>query len=64
LNVIFNGQQVALSNTNLKVFIESQGAVAPFAVAVNGQFIPRSQCMETELKDGDKIELLSPIQGG
>ncbi|ALO43458.1 sulfur carrier protein ThiS [Pseudoalteromonas sp. SS15] len=64
MNVVFNGQQVALTDTNLQAFIESQGAVPPFAVAVNGQFVPRSQCAVAELKEGDQIELLSPIQGG
>jgi sulfur carrier protein len=35
-----------------------------FAVAVNKQFIPKVLYPETQLVDGDDIELLIPMQGG
>lgn len=35
-----------------------------FAVAVNQTFVPRSGYDSYELKDGDQVEIVSPIQGG
>ena len=34
------------------------------AVAVNETFVPRHQYAATELHDGDRIELVQPMQGG
>ena len=34
------------------------------AVAVNGQVIPRSQHANTELTDGDRVEIVTAVQGG
>ena len=35
-----------------------------FAVAVNDTFIPRSDYEATVLREGDRVELLVPMQGG
>ena len=42
------------------------GATAPrgVAVAVNGQVIPRSQHVNTELTEGAKVEIVTAVQGG
>ena len=37
---------------------------AYYAAAVNRHFIPRSLHGETLLKEGDVIEIISPMQGG
>lgn len=36
----------------------------PFAIAINEHFVAKSQYPTTPLKDGDRIEILSPMQGG
>jgi sulfur carrier protein len=36
----------------------------PVAIALNEEFLPRSRYHETALQDGDRIEILSPMQGG
>lgn len=36
----------------------------PFAVAVNGAFVPQSRYGQTPLHDGDRLELISPVTGG
>ena len=65
MNILINGQSVTVNdNTSLTQALSQFGARPPFAVAVNGDFVPRSQCVVAELKEGDQIELLSPIQGG
>ncbi|WP_144393594.1 sulfur carrier protein ThiS [Pleionea sediminis] len=35
-----------------------------FAIAINDNFVPRSQYQTITLKNNDRIELLSPMQGG
>jgi len=35
-----------------------------FAVAVNGEFVPRGSYADTLLQANDQVELLSPIVGG
>lgn len=35
-----------------------------FAVAVNTQFVPKSQYGDTNLEEGDAIDLVSPMAGG
>ena len=34
------------------------------AVAVNMDFVPRSAYANTQIKDGDEIEIVEPRQGG
>ncbi|MDM7456119.1 MAG: sulfur carrier protein ThiS [Tepidimonas sp.] len=43
---------------------DGQAPGAPFAVAVNLQFVPRAQYALTPLRDGDRVEIISPITGG
>ncbi|TSE36396.1 sulfur carrier protein ThiS [Tepidimonas charontis] len=40
------------------------GANAPFAVALNLQFVPRAQYAQTPLHDGDRLEIITPVVGG
>lgn len=56
-------------NQNINQFIEwykEQGYLTQenFALAINMEFIPRSVYTETTLKDGDKVEIVFPMQGG
>lgn len=39
-------------------------AKPPFAVAVNLQFVPKTQHAEFELRDNDSVEIISPVTGG
>jgi sulfur carrier protein len=34
------------------------------AAAVNGQVVPRRRWAETELNDGDEVEVVTAVQGG
>jgi sulfur carrier protein len=40
------------------------GARAPFAVALNGQFVARTQHAARALKAGDKLDVVHPVAGG
>ncbi len=39
-------------------------AKPPYAVLLNGQFLPNSLYLKTHLADGDRLEVISAIQGG
>jgi sulfur carrier protein len=39
-------------------------AKPPYAVAVNLQFVPKSQHAEYVLQDNDSVEIISPVTGG
>lgn len=34
------------------------------AVAINGVFVSKKHYADTTIKDGDKIEIVAPMQGG
>lgn len=34
------------------------------ATAVNGEFVPAEERARTEIRDGDRVEILAPMQGG
>jgi len=34
------------------------------AVAVNGEFVPRSQYASRIVHDGESVEIVAPVQGG
>ncbi|MCU4674999.1 sulfur carrier protein ThiS [Catenovulum sp. 2E275] len=65
MKITVNGQAIELTQAQplLKV-VEDFGALAPFALAVNGQFVPKSQHQAFVLNEGDMIDILSPVQGG
>ncbi|OUS67876.1 thiamine biosynthesis protein ThiS [Pseudoalteromonas sp. A601] len=65
MNITINGQPFETKNqtTLAKVLIDF-GAKEPFAVALNSDFIPRKNCDAIVVTQGDRVELLSPIQGG
>ncbi|MBC6907062.1 sulfur carrier protein ThiS [Saccharophagus sp. K07] len=35
-----------------------------FAVAVNGEFVPRTQYAQVQLGDGDTLDIVRPVGGG
>jgi sulfur carrier protein len=65
VNIIVNGQNKNISKINLSmVLVELGYKQMKLATALNGDFISVEQRDNTELKDGDKLEILSPQQGG
>ena len=39
-------------------------AKAPYAVAVNMQFVPKTKHAEFALNENDRIEVIAPVTGG
>lgn len=44
--------------------LTTRAASTPFAIAVNERFIPKRDYSQISLQEGDRIELVSPMQGG
>ena len=36
----------------------------PFAAAINTQFVPKTQYTQHTLREGDRVEIISPVTGG
>ena len=67
LTVILNGERCALDGATLSEFMARRGYDSNrrgVAVAVNDQVVPRSGWDTTELHDGDRLEIVAPVQGG
>ncbi|OYY12258.1 MAG: thiamine biosynthesis protein ThiS [Polynucleobacter sp. 35-46-11] len=43
------------------VMIDAQ---PPFAVAINYEFVPKTRHAEEVLREGDEMEVISPVTGG
>ena len=65
MNIIVNGEDKEISNTKLhEVLIELGYTSKKLATALNGNFVSIEDRENTALSEGDKIEVLSPQQGG
>jgi sulfur carrier protein len=65
ITVSLNDETVSLSEgALLSTLLEQQPLDGAFAVAVNGEFVPRSLYNETSLAEGDQVDVVSPVGGG
>jgi len=60
-----NGTTKEIVTTNLASVLEELGwADTRVATALNGRFVPVSERPHTSLSSGDRLEVLSAMQGG
>jgi sulfur carrier protein len=68
MTIELNGERVELSGeATVAAAVEQTGAErdrAGIAVAVDGEVVPRSRWDQTELRDGQRVEVVGAIQGG
>lgn len=66
LNVSINGEvrQLATGTTLDALVAELTAAPSGVAAALNEIVVPRSQWTGTPLGDGDRVEVLTAVQGG
>lgn len=66
LTLVFNGERIERERPcSLAELLETRALPAqPFAVALNGAFIPRGRYTQTALREGDRVELVIAGQGG
>jgi sulfur carrier protein len=66
IRLSLNGQPIeAQAQILLHDLVQAHTAEgSAFALAVNGEFVPKSQYHLRQLQDGDEIDLVIPVGGG
>lgn len=64
MTITLNGESREISATNLADLLDECGLSGQIATALNGEFVPHTMRGQTKLADGDRVEVLAPMQGG
>jgi sulfur carrier protein len=65
MKIIVNGDAHSVEGASLAHVLEELGfGGAVVATALNGEFVAASARIGTTLAEGDRIEVLAPMQGG
>jgi len=65
MNLIINGESRVVSVETLSVLVEQLGMKSDrVAVEVNREIVPRDRWSQTQLKDGDRLEIVHFVGGG
>ncbi|EDZ47080.1 sulfur carrier protein ThiS [Leisingera daeponensis] len=65
MKIIVNAEPREVSATDLQAVLHELGfACSAVATALNGTFVAREKREEVQLCDGDRLEVLAPMQGG
>ncbi len=64
MKIVLNGDSLDVQATTLSDLLTEFGFSGRVATAVNEEFVPSSLRIGHQLKDGDRVEVLSPMQGG
>ncbi|GAA0302592.1 hypothetical protein GCM10009128_22370 [Psychrosphaera haliotis] len=69
MNIHINGHTLTLADKAyvsdaLHLFLSSSQLKMSYAVALNGEFVSKSQYTLTSIKNSDSIDVLFPIHGG
>ncbi len=63
--IIVNGEPRETEAATLKILLSDLGyADAIVATALNGKFVPSPERTTTAIRNGDRVEILAPMQGG
>lgn len=65
MDIQINQQPLSVADSaTLADALSAFGAKPPFAAAINGQFVPKTQYAARQLAHGDKIDVVQPVAGG
>jgi sulfur carrier protein len=65
MRIFVNGDQREVAPGTLAVALDALGyGGRKIATAVNGRFVPAPTRQSVTLSDGDKVEVVAPMQGG
>jgi len=65
MKIIVNGAPHDLADETLDGLLATLGYDdGPIATALNGAFVPRAARAATTPSDGDRVEVVAPMQGG
>ncbi|WP_440875180.1 sulfur carrier protein ThiS [Thalassotalea sp. PLHSN55] len=59
----FDKRQAGFLDQALSMYFQGQ-TQSTFAIALNGEFIGKTDYAHTPIKNGDSIDIMLPIQGG
>ncbi|MEM9910998.1 MAG: sulfur carrier protein ThiS [Pseudomonadota bacterium] len=62
--IILNGERSEVKATDLAGLLVERGLTGRVATAVNEVFVPATARAAHALADGDRVEVLAPMQGG
>lgn len=64
MKIVLNGEPRDVAANTLAEMLTECGFTARVATAVNEEFVPATQRAALSLNDGDRIEVVAPMQGG
>lgn len=64
MNITLNGEPRRTAAATLAALLDEQGLTGRLATARNGSFVPAAQRAVTAIAEGDRIEVVAPMQGG
>lgn len=65
MRIVINGEVCDIESTTLdKLLIEKNYQHPAIATALNASIVHRGDRRNTELKEGDQVEIVAPIGGG
>lgn len=64
MKIVLNGDAREVRAETLSTLLEEQGISGRVATAVNEEFVPAAMRLSRRLADGDRIEIVAPMQGG
>lgn len=63
--ILVNSESVVCHSNSLAELLDEKGySDATVATAVNGCFVPQQNRQNQLIEEGDRIEILAPMQGG
>lgn len=64
MKIVLNGESREVRAETLSDLLQEVGVSGRVATAVNEDFVPSSLRMSHKIKDGDRVEVVAPMQGG
>ena len=64
MKITINGNSQLIQANNLEDLLLEIKYQGKLATALNENFIPLSERKKTILKDGDRVEIVAPMEGG
>ena len=64
MKITINGNSQVIQANNLEDLLLELKYQGKLATALNENFIPLSERKKTILKDGDRVEIVAPMEGG
>ncbi len=65
MKLFLNGECIEVRAANLAALLDERDlGDSPVATAVNESFVAAAERSAQELRDGDRVEVVAPMQGG